>query len=220
MTGEKKPCAAILETGWLCLEYFRQVSQMAQPRKKNVLPRDVPQGLTAEQYFALGIQYRTLGWTEQARDALILVTESSQDDDLTISAQRFLKTKIPRFPVPLLAEQRHIEGFNRMATGDQQGARKAFEELIEDFPDFEWPYGQLSVIFLQEGETAKAKKLLKRALAINPNYIGGWLHMATAKGLELDFDGAQACVDKALDADPTDAAALAMQDALKQLKDL
>jgi tetratricopeptide (TPR) repeat protein len=96
-------------------------------------------------------------------------------------------------------------------------AKKIFEQLIEDFPDFEWPYGNLSVILMQEGDTSKAKELLGKALSINAYYVNGWIHMATALGLELDFKGAQDCVNKALDADPNDAAAIAFNDALQKL---
>jgi len=186
-------------------------------------PRDVPEGLTPDQYYKLGIQYKSMGWTEQSRDAMTLAVEtgveSRADADVVLSARVFLKTKIPRFPVPLLAEQKNIEGFNLMATGDAAGAKQTFEELIREFPDFEWPYGNLSVLYLQEGKTDRAKELLKIALDINPDYVNGWLHMATARGLDLDFDGANQCVTRALDSDPTDPAALAMKEALSKLKE-
>lgn len=158
-----------------------------------------------------------MGWTEQARDALTMALEDNSDKDVTLSARRFLKTKIPRFPVPLFAEQKNIEGFNLMATGDVDAARATFEELIKDFPDFEWPYGNLAVLCLHDGKIPKAKELLEVALKINPDYVNGWLHMATAKGLELDLDGARRCVERALESDPTDTAAKAMRDALNEL---
>lgn len=182
-------------------------------------PREVPEGLTAAEYYKLGVQYKSMGWTEQARDALTLATEIDGEGDIARSARRFLRTKLPRFPVPLLAEQKNIEGFNQMATGNAEAAKQTFKELIRDFPDFEWPYGNLSVLFLQEGATDEARNLLVRALEINPDYVNGWLHMAAAKGMDMDFDGARDCVKRALDADPTDVAALAMKEALDNLKD-
>lgn len=183
-------------------------------------PRDVPEGLTASQYYELGLKYKSMGWTEQARDALTMAVEDSADPHLTESAQRYLRTKIPRFPVPLLAEQKHIEGFNKMATGDETGARETFEELISEFPDFEWPYGHLAVLYLKEGQIKGAKALLEKALSINPHYINGWLHMATVRGLESDIPGAKECVRMALESDPTDPAALAMKEALANLPDM
>jgi tetratricopeptide (TPR) repeat protein len=183
-------------------------------------PREVPQDLSAAEYFKLGIQYRSMGWTEQARDALLMACEADGDNEIGICAKRFLRTKIPKFPVPLVAEQKTIEGFNQMAIGKAKQARETFEELIHDYPDFEWPYGYLSVLCLQEGQTDKAKELLDKALEINPDYVSGWLHMATARGLELDFEGARQCVERALQSDPTDQAALAMKEALDQLHEL
>jgi tetratricopeptide (TPR) repeat protein len=180
-------------------------------------PREVPEGLTAQEYYKLGVQYKSMGWTEQARDALTFAVEDDSDVESRDSAKRFLRTKIPRFPVPLLAEQKNIEGFNLMATGDVVSARTTFEELIAQFPDFEWPYGNLAVLCLHDGQIAKAKDLLEQALEINPHYVNGWLHMATAKGLELDLEGARRCVERALESDPTDTAAKAMRDALNEL---
>ena len=180
-------------------------------------PRDVPEGLTAPEYYRLAIEYKKMGWIEQARDASVLAIENGGTTDVAKAARLFLKTKVPKFPVPLLAEQRYIEGFNQMALGDTGDARHTFEALIKDYPDFEWPYGQLSVLYLQEGRNEKAKELLKVALEINPDYVNGWLHMATANGLELDFEAAKECVARALVSDPTDPAANAMKEELDKL---
>ncbi|HEY9784202.1 MAG TPA: tetratricopeptide repeat protein [Candidatus Obscuribacterales bacterium] len=182
-----------------------------------VPPREVPEGLSAEEYYRLGVEYKSMGWTEQARDALLLAQETDPESETAIRARRFLKTKLPRFPVPLLAEQKNIEGFNQMATGNSDAAKQTFLELIADFPDFEWPYGNLSVLYLQESKTEEAKNLLVRALEINPEYVNGWLHMAAAKGMDGDFRGAKECVKRALEADPTDSASLAMKEALDSL---
>ena len=55
---------------------------------------------------------------------------------------------------------------------------------------------------------------MSRALEINPHYVNGWLHLAQAKAMYLDFNGAKGCVKRALEADPTDSAAIAMKNAL------
>jgi tetratricopeptide (TPR) repeat protein len=179
-------------------------------------PRDVPEGLTATEYYNLGIEYKKMGWTEQARDAMTLAAENAEDVQVADRARRFLKTKIPRFPVPLLAEQKNIKGFNLMAEGDAAAAKKMFEELIRDFPDFEWPYGNLSAIYLQEGKHGRAKELLRTALKVNPDYVTGWLRMAEAKGSEQDYQGALDCVKRALASDPSDKVALAMKEVLEK----
>ncbi len=190
--------------------------------------REVPEGLTAEQYLRLGQEYIKIGWTEQARDALQMAIDfagsggNHNDDETRISesAIKLLRSKLPRFPVPLYAEQRNIEGWNLLSTGNTAEAKQIFEDLIDEYPDFEWPYGNLSVLLLQAGETEKAINLLASALNVNKFYVQGWLHMATARGLELNFDAARKCVNEALAIDPTEVAALAMQDALERMRDL
>lgn len=208
--------------------------------------REVPEGLTAERYLTLGQEYIKIGWTEQARDALQLAVEgvarnsesSNSDADSTLDidinsetdgaesqkiaelATRLLRSKIPRFPVPLYAEQRNIEGWNLISSGENTKAKEIFEELIAEYPDFEWPYGNLSVLLLQAGEIDKAIELLEKALSVNPNYVQGWLHMATARGLQLNFAAARKCVKEALAIDPDEVAALAILDALERMRDL
>lgn len=182
------------------------------------LPREVPEGLTAPEYYKLASEYKKMGWIEQARDASTLAIELGGTSDTAKAARVFLKTKIPKLPVPLLAEQRFIEGFNQMAVGETSSAMTIFEELVRDYPDFEWGYGQLSVLHLQEGDHQKAKELLKVALEINPDYVNAWLHMATASVLESDFSSAIKYVDRALSSDPSDPAANAMRDELNKLE--
>jgi tetratricopeptide (TPR) repeat protein len=212
--------------------------------------REVPEGLTAERYLTLGQEYIKIGWTEQARDALQLAVEcvarnsesadsnagGNVDVDIDIDinsetdgaeskkiaelATRLLRSKIPRFPVPLYAEQRNIEGWNLISSGETKQSKEIFEELIAEYPDFEWPYGNLSVLLLQAGEIDKAIELLEKALSVNPNYVQGWLHMATARGLQLNFAAARKCVKEALAIDPDEVAALAILDALERMRDL
>ncbi len=181
------------------------------------LPRDVPEGLTAPDYYRLAHQYKRVGWIEQARDSSNLASELGAETDIGKAARLFLKTKLPKYPVPLLAEQLYIEGFNQLATGYIDESKAIFEELIKDYPDFEWGYGQLAVLYIQEGDNGKARELLKIALDINPDYVNGWLHMAQADGLELDFEGAKYCVGMALKSDPTDELAIALKQELAKL---
>ncbi|HEY9784991.1 MAG TPA: tetratricopeptide repeat protein, partial [Candidatus Obscuribacterales bacterium] len=167
-------------------------------------PRDVPEGLSAKDYYELGLKYKEVGWTEQARDALQLAMEADPDGESGKHAQRFLRTKIPRFPVPLVAEQTNIRGFNQLFHGEQVAARETFEALIEQYPDFEWPYGNLGSLCIQLGEIRKAKEILKKALEINPYYVNAWLHMARAEALDSDFEAAYRCLDKVIGIDPDD----------------
>lgn len=150
----------------------------------------VPDGLSAAQYFELAKQYKAAGWPEQAREAL---TRSIKADPQGIGkkAQIYLRAYIPRLPVPDVAAQKNITGYNQMARGDRAGAIRTFEECILQFPDFEWPYGNLGFIYTQQGRTKEARDVLQKALAINPSYVNGWLHMAQAKLKDGDVKGAR-----------------------------
>lgn len=167
-------------------------------------PREVPLDLDAAAYYELGLKYKEVGWTEQARDALRMAMEADPDGESGTRAQRFLRTKIPRFPVPLVAEQTNIRGFNQLFNGEQEAARETFEALIEEYPDFEWPYGNLGSLCIQLGELVKARRILKKALQINPHYVNAWLHLARAEALDERFSAAYECLERVNEIDPDD----------------
>lgn len=153
-------------------------------------PHQVPDGLSAAQYLDLGKQYKEAGWPEQARDALNRSIKADPEG-IGKKAQIYLRAYIPRLPVPDVAAQKNITGYNQMARGDRAGAIRTFEECILQFPDFEWPYGNLGFIYTQQGRTKEARDVLQKALAINPSYVNGWLHMAQAKLKDGDVKGAR-----------------------------
>jgi len=182
-------------------------------------PRDVPQDLTAGEYFELGLKYKEVGWTEQARDALTMAIELDGDGEHGQKAQRFLRSKIPRHPVPLKAEQMNIEGYNLMFMKDEGGARKTFETLIREYPDFEWPYGNLGSLLIRQGDLAKAEDLLQHALKINAYYINGWLHLTRVYGVQERFVEAYDCLSRVRAIDPNDASMNGIKELIDQLKD-
>src|SRR5271163_2557690 len=101
---------------------IRQSVDQMKHAKPDVPPRDVPQGLSAEEYYKLGKRYKEAGWMEQSRDALQLAIEADPEGETGLLAQRFLRTKLPRQPVPLIAERENICGFNQMFAGDLESA--------------------------------------------------------------------------------------------------
>ena len=167
-------------------------------------PRVVPTDLSAREFYQLGVEYKRLGWTEQARDALTYSMESDEKGEWGTRARQYLLARLPRHPVPLMAEQTNIEGFNKLAVGDIEGARLIFIELIENYPDFEWPYGNLGSLHLRQGRLREADEILREGVRINPNYVNGWLHLARLKALEDDMGVARDCLQKARDILPND----------------
>ncbi|CAN5664025.1 hypothetical protein BH10CYA1_BH10CYA1_51940 [soil metagenome] len=165
--------------------------------------RDVPEGLSADEYFRIANQYKSMGWTEQARDALLMANEKDPND-VGPKALRYLKTKIPRHPVPHHAVKKNIWGHSLFLRGELDEAKKTFEELIKNYPDFEWPYGNLGAVYIQQGKISNAKDVLSKAIDINGDYLNAWLHLARARAAVLEVREAQSCIDKAMRLDPDD----------------
>ncbi len=165
--------------------------------------REVPEGMSADEYLRIANQYKSMGWTEQARDALLMANEKDPDD-VGPKALRYLKTKIPRHPVPHHAVKKNIWGHSLFLRGDLDEAKKIFEGLIRDYPDFEWPYGNLGAVYIQQGKISNAKDILSKAIDINGDYLNAWLHLARARAAVLEVREAQSCIDKAMRLDPDD----------------
>jgi len=196
---------------------IRQSVDQMKHAKAGVPPRDVPQGLSAQEYCDLGKRYKEAGWMEQSRDALQFAIEADPEGETGLLAQRYLRTKLPRRPVPLVAEKENICGFNQMFAGDLESARKTFEGLIKTYPDFEWPYGNLGSLLVRQGEPERALKILDQALEINPHYVNAWLHRARAMAILSRYGEAQECLDRALEADPDDHTISSLKSLIDQL---
>jgi tetratricopeptide (TPR) repeat protein len=185
--------------------------------EESVLPafgvpgRDLPDNLSAQEYFNLGKQYKNLGWCEQSRDALVKAIEVAEEPELADAARRYLLSRIPKMPVPHHAVQKNIEGFNQLSRGEVLAARKTFEELTRNYPDFEWPRGNLGSVYSKLGELERAEDILFDVLDYNPNYLNAWLHLARLKAAKLEVFEANRYLDKALKLDPEDESARALK---------
>lgn len=190
---------------------WKEVSNQSVPS------RDVPDDLTPKEYWELALRYKQVGWTEQSRDALNLAIELDPDGEWGRKAICFLRSKIPRHPVPLMAEQLNIQGYNLMFS-DEDAAIETFAALVANYPTFEWPYGNLGSLLIKKGNLLEAEKLLDIAVDINPYYINGWLHLARVYAIESRFDEADACLARVKDIDPSDPNWQGIQDLIEQIK--
>ncbi|MBS1955714.1 MAG: tetratricopeptide repeat protein [Cyanobacteria bacterium SZAS-4] len=181
--------------------------------------RDVPEGMSADEYLRIANQYKSMGWTEQARDALLMANEIDPQD-VGPKALRYLKTKIPRHPVPHHAVKKNIWGHSLFLRGELDEAKKTFEELIQNYPDFEWPYGNLGAVYIQQGKISNAKDVLSKAIDINGDYLNAWLHLARARAAVLEVREAQSCIDKAMRLDPDDQAVQSLKTLIEFLSQI
>ncbi|HEY9784397.1 MAG TPA: tetratricopeptide repeat protein [Candidatus Obscuribacterales bacterium] len=182
--------------------------------------RDLPEGLPPYEYLSMGLKYKEMGWTEQARDAFLKVIELDSDSEDADTARMYLKTRIPRLPVPHYAVKKNILGHRQMLAGLDDFAKRTFEELIADYADFEWPYGNLGLILIRRGEIDGAEEVLNRALDLNPYYLNAWLHLARAKAVALKLREAKTCLEQAVKLDANDNSVKSFQILLDYLASL
>ncbi|MBY0404199.1 MAG: hypothetical protein K2X66_09890 [Cyanobacteria bacterium] len=161
-----------------------------------------PNTLKAQKYYDLGVQYKIAGWTEKSREALEESYQLDPDGQVGKRAKRYSQTRLPKYPVTPEAEQGNIQGFNQWQMGDIQGAEKTFKHLIEEYPRFEWPYGNLGALYIETNRPQAGKVLLDQALALNPLYLNGWLHRVELYKVLKDSKGERASLQTAIELDP------------------
>ncbi len=199
-------------------EYVQKLRQaLADMTQAEPPPRELPEDLSAEEYWQLAVRYKQVGWTEQARDALTTAIELDGDGPVGIKARSFLRSKIPRYPVPLMAEQLNIQGYNQMFVNENE-AQRMFENLVKDYPDFEWPYGNLGSLLIKRGRLEEAQELLIKAVQINPYYINGWLHLSRVYAIQENFSAAEECLQRVTAIDASDPNWKGIRDLVDQLK--
>jgi tetratricopeptide (TPR) repeat protein len=179
--------------------------------------RDLPQDLSAIDYFELAQRYKQMGWTEQSRDACVMARELEPNSEIADAALRFLRTRLPKQPVPHSAVEKNIEGYNQLTRGDLDGAEKTFRALTRTYETFEWPYGNLGLIYIRKGEIERAKSVLWKALDLNADYLNAWLHLARAWAACLELSEARSCIRKALQLDPEDRQARSLEEIINVL---
>jgi predicted Zn-dependent protease len=174
------------------------------------LPEKVPDGKTPAEYYEMAQQYKRSGWTEQARDAL---NRSIKADPAGVGRQAkvYLDCYIPRYPVVSEAVQLNIAGYNQMAAGDLKAAETTFKDCIRRYPKFEWPYGNLGMVYTEMGQFKEARQVLQKSLDLNPSYVNGWVHMAEACLRDNDKAGAKSAISQALRCDPASSSARKVQ---------
>lgn len=165
-------------------------------------PEKVPDGKSAREYYDLGVQYKTVGWTEQGRDALQRAIKLGNGDQYAKRAKIYLETKLPRYPVAKEAVLMNIKGYNADGQFTHGDAEKIWIECINKYPKFEWPYGNLGNVYIEQGKFKEGEALLMKSLEINPSYVNAWLHLADSKRQQRDFESARKCIKKALELDP------------------
>lgn len=133
----------------------------------------IPQDASAARLYLISQEYKDKGWIEDAREASQKAIEKGSGDRSAKAAAQFVRFALPKFPVSQDAQDRNVDGFNALASGDYNAAEKIFRALIKDYPNFEWPLGNLASSYIERGKFADAEPLVEQALKINPDYLNG-----------------------------------------------
>ncbi len=156
----------------------------------------LPENLNAANYLYLSGQYKTAGRIELSREAAQRALAVDPKGTVGEKARRFIKSRLPLHTVSSEAEQRNIVGVNQLMHGERSEAISTFTTLIKDYPDFEWPYANLSLAYLETNKLDSAESLLKQALAINPNYAAAWFTLSQVKEKQNQAKEAANCKSK------------------------
>lgn len=164
----------------------------------NILNRNSRPDEKARSLLYKAIEYKNNGWVERARAILVKASRLDPQGQSGHSAAVFLSVAIPRNPVSELASYENIEAYNLMAAGKESEAIRKFQEMINQYPNFEWPYGNLASMYLDQGKLADAKPLIDKALEINPCYLNGLRYKIQLLSLQKDLSGARQVADHAM----------------------
>jgi tetratricopeptide (TPR) repeat protein len=83
-------------------------------------------------------------------------------------------------------------------------AEAALKECIQDCPDFEWPYGELAALLIDEKRFDEAETYLSEALKRKPEYVRGYLWMSQIYLHKGDLEKAATLLAQARSLDPED----------------
>ncbi len=165
-------------------------------------PDNLPEGLTASGYYVIGVNNKASGWAEASRAALLkAISADTSKVDGQIgkyghNARVFLKTSLPLEPTSKDAEQANIAALNQ---ANPAKSASMFRAVINKYPRFEWPMGNLSSIYLDENELDLAEEMINKSLEINPDYLNGLKNKVALKVRQRKYKEAQAALQHSLD---------------------
>jgi tetratricopeptide (TPR) repeat protein len=179
--------------------------------------QDIPSGLSAMEYLLLGERNQKLGRPEIARACIKHAILLEPSTEIGKRASLFLQSNIPKYPVPSEAEGANNRGSNFLLTKNLQAAIVVLDHCCQSYPQFEWPFYNLSCAYLTQGNAKLAKTYASKAVAINPSYSNGWLALANVYLMEKDYRMAKDCAQKASQYDPDSISAKKMLTFLQRI---
>lgn len=161
----------------------------------------VPQGLSPEEYYKLGVAKRKKGLPNESRLAFSL---AAKDQGLIGKlAKQELRSELPIHYVPYSALNLNNQAYNLLKSGDFPAAKKLFRQCVNRYPNFEWPYLNLAIaINVLDGSLEEPEKLIRKVISINPNHTNAWIAMAMLAEQKGDLNKSKTCMQKARTLNP------------------
>jgi len=160
-------------------------------------PNTVPDGLFAFEYLVWGRNLAAKESFSKARDALSRAVKMDPNGHDGQCAQHTIDCRLPKSPQPEAAVQANMDALALLKNKDTNGAIKAWQDCIQQYPKFEWPYIHLSKLYARQHKLDDADGLLKKVLAENPNCADALFAMGEIQGLRKDHVAAMDYFKKA-----------------------
>jgi tetratricopeptide (TPR) repeat protein len=149
-------------------EQFRQLALLIRVQTKGMPSGEIPEGLSANEYYELGVDFELIGKLELSRQCLQRAIEMDPDSSLAGKAADYMRSHLPHQTVSPEVEQRYQKAAS-MIVSNRQSAQEEFEKLMMEEPDFEFSALMLATLAMQDGSSGKAERLLRRVLHANPH---------------------------------------------------
>lgn len=157
-------------------------------------PDSIPEGLDPEDYLELGRWFKEDKKLDLARAALEKVLELEPDGENGRRARTYMEQHVPGGGVPQEVVDRCSQHMF-MITTDPRKAEKAFKTMIQDHPQFDWPYRGLGQIYLGFGDLERSIENLDKALSISPKSTASLLIRAEVHLANMNYSAARIDLD-------------------------
>jgi len=182
-------------------------------------------------HFQLAMDLRNLGEAEQAKAQLKIYEEGRQAKEnrklasvKSMEASQALASGDASKAIALYREASDAQPQDAMLayrlagaldrTGDLNAERAALMRAVDIDPSFALAQAQLGYVESQLGNTSGAEERFRQAVRAAPEYVQGWVSLATALAMESRIPEARAAVATALKLEPKNADAIELSKSL------
>ncbi|MBZ0189603.1 MAG: WG repeat-containing protein, partial [Candidatus Obscuribacterales bacterium] len=128
--------------------------------------------------------------------------ELAKDEKTKEKIERFLRSALPKEPIDLPLTKQYLVAQTAELAGDLLTAESYYQKCSDQASTFEGPYIALARLNRLTGSLSKAEKMVKKAIAINPDSIQAWLELSRINQERGRTKQADQAIEEALIIDP------------------